>query len=114
MGVSDVEMAQAWLADDLYAKDMLDVNMTLIERGERYGLFETQASLSQSLKDAFRQHPKWDSLSADKREAIEMCAHKMARIVNGDPEYLDSWLDCIGYMTLVMNNIFYNANMDLG
>jgi len=30
-----------------------------------------------------------------------MVAHKLGRIVNGDPNYVDSWTDIIGYTRLV-------------
>jgi len=30
-----------------------------------------------------------------------MIAHKIARIINGDPNHLDSWHDIAGYATLV-------------
>jgi len=40
-------------------------------------------------------------LSDDKKEALEMTAHKIGRILNGDAEYKDSWLNIIGYIRLV-------------
>ena len=30
-----------------------------------------------------------------------MVAHKIGRILNGDPNYIDSWHDIIGYTRLV-------------
>jgi hypothetical protein len=30
-----------------------------------------------------------------------MVAHKIGRIINGDPQYIDSWTDIIGYTRLV-------------
>jgi len=39
--------------------------------------------------------------SDDKKEALEMTAHKIGRILNGDAEYKDSWHDIIGYIRLV-------------
>ena len=35
------------------------------------------------------------------RESLEMLAHKVARILNGNPDYVDSWHDVSGYATLV-------------
>jgi hypothetical protein len=34
-----------------------------------------------------------------------MICHKMARIMNGDPNYVDSWADIAGYATLVANRL---------
>lgn len=32
---------------------------------------------------------------------LEMIAHKIARILNGDPNYADNWHDIAGYATLI-------------
>jgi len=39
-------------------------------------------------------------MSASHREALEMIAHKIGRILNGDPNYADSWHDIAGYAKL--------------
>ena len=44
-------------------------------------------------------------LSPDQREALEMIAHKIARILNGDPDYADSWHDIAGYAQLVADRL---------
>lgn len=80
---------------------MTDVSKTLNARNERYGMFSVQAAISQILKNAMRQSPNWDSLDSDMAEALDMIQHKIARILNGDPRYADSWHDIAGYATLV-------------
>ena len=45
------------------------------------------------------------SLKADQQEALEMILHKIARIVNGDPDYADSWVDIAGYAKLVADRL---------
>ena len=77
------------------------VDATLGERGSRYGSFAGHAHIAQSIKRAMRDSPNWSGLSDDKKEALEMVAHKIGRILNGDPEYVDSWHDIIGYTRLV-------------
>ena len=77
------------------------IDDTLAERGERYGKFEDHARLSQSIKRAMYGGRQWQRLADDQREALEMVAHKVARILNGDPNYHDSWHDIIGYIRLV-------------
>lgn len=78
-----------------------DVNTTLYERGKRYGLFTGHACVTQALKREMYRSGKWVGLDDDQREALEMIAHKIGRILNGDPNYADSWHDIAGYATLV-------------
>lgn len=78
-----------------------DVNQTLDSRTARYGEFVTHAVLSQGLCDVMHTASGWDHLAADQKEALEMIQHKIARILNGDPNYLDNWHDLQGYARLV-------------
>lgn len=80
---------------------MSNIDKTLNERGTRYGDFEDHAFITQDLKAAMQETPNWDALKADQKEALEMVAHKIGRILNGDPDYIDSWHDIIGYVRLV-------------
>ena len=80
---------------------MNNVDATLNERGQRYGEFAGHAGVTQTLKRAMGQHPGWRKLADDQREALEMTAHKIGRILNGDPNYIDSWHDIGGYVRLV-------------
>jgi hypothetical protein len=82
-----------------------NINEMLAGREARYGSFEGHANISQTLKDDMRQHPGWERLVSDQREALEMIAHKIARILNGDPDYADNWVDLGGYPTLVANRL---------
>lgn len=80
---------------------MNNVNVTLQERGNRYGDFDRHAAITQDLKRAMIASPNWDYLTDSMREALEMIQHKVGRILNGDPGYIDSWHDISGYATLV-------------
>lgn len=77
----------------------------LAERGKRYGIFSEHARITQNIKRAMEDSPNWDSLGADQREALEMIAHKIGRLLNGDPNYDDSWVDIAGYATLVSKRL---------
>lgn len=77
------------------------IDNTLQERGERYGSFSGHAELSQAIKRIMRRSLRWADMSDDKQEALDIIAHKIARILNGDPNYADSWHDIIGYARLV-------------
>ena len=83
---------------------MSNIDSTLDERGSRYGDFEEHAFITQDLKAVMQETPNWDLLKADQKEALEMTAHKIGRILNGDPNYIDSWHDIIGYIRLVEQN----------
>ena len=99
---------------------MSEVENTLKERGSKYGVFKVHADITQSLKcimngytrfehetdaqNAIRRG-KFNSLTADKQEALDMIAHKIGRILNGDPEYRDSWIDIAGYAQLVADTL---------
>lgn len=80
---------------------MSEITETLQQRGKRYGDFSGHAKITQGLKRVMQDSPNWTDLSDDKKEALEMVAHKIGRILNGDPEYQDSWHDIIGYTKLV-------------
>lgn len=85
-----------------------DVNETLAERGSRYGKFTGHAEITQKLKTQiadFRFIHKKPPLSPDQQEALDMICHKIGRIVNGDPNYADSWLDIAGYAKLVADRL---------
>ena len=85
--------------------DRKPVGDILAEREKRYGSFEGHAAISQGLKDVLHSAPKWCLLSPTQKESLEMIAHKMARILNGDPDYDDNWVDCAGYATLITDII---------
>lgn len=83
------------------APKMPSISDTLAERGGRYGKFINHSKISQGLQDAMRAAENWDKLDVDMRQALTTIADKMARILNGDPYYADSWHDISGYATLV-------------
>lgn len=80
------------------------IESTLTERGKRYGKFKDHASISQDFKAVLWQN-NHQRMSPDQCEALEMICHKMARILNGDPDYVDSWVDIAGYAKLVADRL---------
>lgn len=83
---------------------MGDITNTLSARNSLYGDFLTQAQLSCSLKEVMQTGRNWP-LSPDKREALDMIAVKISRILNGDPDCYDSWHDIEGYARLVSERL---------
>jgi hypothetical protein len=79
------------------------ISEILDERGKRYGKFKDHAEISQRLK--YVVNARKDVLADDQREALEMICHKIARIINGDPNYADSWIDIAGYAQLVADRL---------
>lgn len=81
-----------------------DLDQVLQERGDRYGRFIDRAAITQSIKHAMAC-PGWYELSCDQKEALETIATKIARILNGDPDYIDNWVDIAGYAMLVVERL---------
>lgn len=73
----------------------------LQERGSRYGSFTEHARITQNIKRAMQDSPNFADLPDAMKESLEMLAHKLGRILNGDPTYKDSWTDIIGYTRLI-------------
>ncbi len=124
---------QAILAEGLpiVETEPVSIQTILTERGARYGEFIDHAFIAQLLKavmcgdlgtvgflllnpagDTIQAErvmkalkEKWQTLAPDQREALDMNAHKVARILNGDPDYSDSWRDIAGYATLVADRL---------
>jgi hypothetical protein len=74
---------------------------TLAERGKRYGSIAGHSAISQGIKRVMQESDKWKSLRDEQKECLEMIAHKIGRILNGDPNYHDSWHDIVGYSKLI-------------
>lgn len=100
-----------------------DITATLEERGKRYGNFLDHSKITQALKQVIADntpgcsHGKkivnskglpvtyYSHLAPDQQEALDMICHKIGRILNGDPDYADSWHDIAGYAQLVADRL---------
>ncbi len=85
---------------------METIKKVLEERGNRYGEFKGHARITQALKLIVTDHS--ENLSHSQKEALDMIMHKIGRILNGDPDYDDSWVDIAGYAQLVVNELREN------
>lgn len=79
----------------------MSINKTLEQRGERYGKFKDVAATTYALQEILRNAKNHEHMTDDQVIALDMICNKMARIVNGDPSYIDNWHDISGYATLV-------------
>ena len=81
------------------------LNSVLQERGSRYGSLMSNATISQNLKEILHNSTNWEAMPPDMKEALHMIVHKISRIVEGDFEYDDSWIDISGYSTLIVERL---------
>jgi hypothetical protein len=81
------------------------VDATLQQRGNRYGEYKDHARITWNIKRAMEDSPNWPSLEDYQKEALCMVAHKVARILNGDPNYADNWHDIQGFCKLVEDRL---------
>jgi len=86
---------------------MIAVEKILEERKKTHGEFADQAIFSQHIKTLLRDLTKSNKtfLTAVQTEALEMIAHKIGRILAGDPNHKDHWDDIAGYATLVSKEL---------
>ena len=89
---------------------MPDPTTLLLERGRTHGDFYDRASATQALKFVLEgfvckghDRPAWETFTVEQKETLHMIAHKLGRILAGDPDFRDHWLDISGYAMLVAN-----------
>ena len=82
----------------------MSIESTLAERGNRYGDFADHAKIAQNIKRGM-MCPGLDNLPDMHRQALEVIADKIARILSGDPNYADNWHDIQGYAKLVEDRL---------
>lgn len=84
---------------------MSGISHTLNRRGKHYGGFEGNARIAQAIKSAMRDSPNWGELDSDMKEALELIASKVGRLLNGNPNYFDGWHDIEGYAHLIASRL---------
>ncbi|WP_353247302.1 DUF6378 domain-containing protein, partial [Limnohabitans sp.] len=84
-----------------------DVDETLDNRAQDYGKFIEGAEIMQMLKRIVHNYieARGTKLAFDQREAIDMIIHKLGRIINGNPDKVDTWVDIAGYAKLVADRL---------
>lgn len=99
------------------------IKQVLNQRGARYGDFTDHAQIAQDLQDVLRGkltsltapeytvydnlHARagWHRLSPVQKQALTVICDKLARILSGDPNYDDNWIDLQGYARLVQERL---------
>ena len=104
-----VELLRQASKQPLIAVHKNELRDVLAERGRRYGDFADNADIAQCFKTVLRNSPRWGRLQPDQKEALEVIASKISRILTGDPDYDDNWVDIAGYATLVADRLKRDA-----
>ena len=81
------------------------IEQTLAERGGRYGKFTDHAAIVQNLQAVMMGTEGWSRLAPDQKQALQVIADKIGRMLNGDPDYHDNWHDIGGYAKLVADRL---------
>ena len=72
----------------------------IAERGRTHGDYSEHAACTQTLKFHMEETRNWSMLNFTQRETLHMIAHKIGRILSGDPNFRDHWADIAGYAQL--------------
>jgi hypothetical protein len=83
----------------------MSIDTILAERRATHGDYRLHARCTQELLTIAMEQINWNMLTSSQRETVHMTFHKMARILTGDPNWLDSWVDIIGYNQLIVNQL---------
>ena len=91
--------------------DGTSVDNVLNDRAKDYGKFIEGAEIMQMLKRLVHNYieERGTTLAFDQREAIDMIIHKLGRIINGNPDKVDHWVDIAGYAKLVAERLEGNV-----
>lgn len=86
---------------------MNETEKLLAERATTHGEYTEHARLTQSIMEICRSSRNWQrkKLSNMQRESLHMIAHKIGRILEGDPNHADHWDDIAGYARLVSQRL---------
>lgn len=94
---------------------MEQVKKLIAERAKTHGEFWKTAECAQYLVGATHYQPDgpssgWGALSLVQREALDNIQRKIARILTGDPDHRDAWIDIQGYCQLVLDRLPKNVS----
>tara|TARA_R110000868_G_scaffold103843_2_gene285753 strand:- start:1149 stop:1697 length:549 start_codon:yes stop_codon:yes gene_type:complete len=93
-------------------------NPAVPNRDRQHGGLEAVGIASQRIKSSMRDSSNWESLALHPagKEALDMIAHKIARVLSGsDPHDFQHWEDIAGYATAFMrtwSELMYEGDDD--
>ena len=88
-------------------KKQMTTEKNLNQRAKTHGDFSEFAITARLLKGnvALRLKQNQKALNDTQSEALDMILHKIARIINGNPNEIDHWRDIAGYAELVVREL---------
>ena len=94
-----------------FIQEDTNIDETLDARAQDYGKFKDGAALMQAIKRTLADHARMHNktFADDQWDALEMIVHKIGRIVNGNPDKVDHWVDIAGYAKLIADRLQGNA-----
>lgn len=78
----------------------MNANELLNERQTTHGEFTLNAIYAQDLRSLFRSASGWSAMHPVQREALDMIATKLSRVLSGQSRFADHWADVEGYARL--------------
>jgi uncharacterized protein YdhG (YjbR/CyaY superfamily) len=105
-----VAEVKEWVEEKVEPKpepEVSGVGKVLDARAEQYGSFMQSSDTVVRIKSIMHNAVARNNvhLYPDQLQALDMIATKISRIVHGNPNHLDSWIDIAGYATLVADRI---------
>lgn len=82
---------------------MSETDGLIEERAKTHGSWFDQSLLQNLIKADMHSASRWHLLTASQKEALDMIAVKVSRIVCGNPSEPDHWDDIMGYAKLGRN-----------
>ena len=81
----------------------MSIQDTLNQRAKTHGCFKENGRIMQALKNEMLKSVNWFHLPDEQKEALQMIQHKIGRILSGNNNEPDHWLDLSGYSMLIHN-----------
>ncbi|WP_104761450.1 DUF6378 domain-containing protein [Helicobacter cetorum] len=81
------------------------IKSVLDERAKQYGSYKSMAELDTKFKEVLRSHRNFKDLPDEIKLSLEMILHKVSRVVNGDFNHRDNFIDIKGYSELALRSL---------
>lgn len=83
----------------------MDISKILSERAHQHEIFTDVAKTAMRIQLAIEWALHGKSMRDYQEVALQMITSKIACIANGDPDYVDNWIDIADYALLVVDEL---------
>lgn len=87
------------------AKQQDLIDQILNSREKTHGNFLMKANFIHEIMDNISELYSYQGMEADQKEALHMIIHKISRILYGNANYADNWIDIAGYAKLISDRL---------